>query len=293
MATPPYVSLSTLGKDGPTWVNCSLAQFLVSQGAQAGLLNRHPKFVAYEPTSRQKRGRYDWGAEEPKAVAVLRCFFPLLRTRSESANKNQKRMGGWIMKAKSLLLTVLIPVSGLTFLSSPASAECWMTCPPGSTATPSATGTQSATATAEPVASPEELTSAKKPKTTAKASPAPAKPKASPVPAGTTAEPVASPEELTPAKQTETTAKASPAPTPATSKAAPTPAGTGLPPESPQVQSTTPAPAPAPTQEAVAVPQPSEDNAAFQPAPTQGAAPAPVPIPGPVPGTATMDVIPE
>jgi cytoskeletal protein RodZ len=154
-------------------------------------------------------------------VAVLRCFFPLLRTRSESANKNQKRMGGWIMKAKSLLLTVLIPVSGLTFLSSPASAECWMTCPPGTTATPSATGTQSATATAEPVASPEELTSAKKPKTTAKASPAPAKPKASPVPAGTTAEPVASPEELTPAKQTETTAKASPAPTPATSKAAP------------------------------------------------------------------------
>jgi hypothetical protein len=72
------------------------------------------------------------------------------------------------MKAKSLLLTILIPVSGLTFLSLPAGAECWMTCPPGSMATPSATKENGVTATAEPV-SPEELTPAKTPETTAKA----------------------------------------------------------------------------------------------------------------------------
>ena len=200
------------------------------------------------------------------------------------------------MKAKSLPLTILIPVSGLTFLSLPAGAECWMTCPPGSTATPSAAGMQGATATAEPVAASEELTPAKKSKTTVKALPAPAEPKASPVTAGATAEPAALPEEMAPATQTETTAKTSPAPAPAKSKAAPTPAGTRPAPEPPQVQSTTPAPVPAPTQDAVAtpapVPQPSEENAAFQPAPAQ-AAPAPVPIPGPVPGTATMHVIPE
>ena len=118
------------------------------------------------------------------------------------------------MKAKSLLLTILVPVSGLTFLSLPAGAECWMTCPPGSTTTPSATEQTGVTATAEPV-SPEELTPAKTPETTAKASPAPAKPKAAPIPAEATVEPVASPEELTPAKTPEATAKASPAQVPA------------------------------------------------------------------------------
>ena len=39
------------------------------------------------------------------------------------------------MKAKSLLLTELLVATGLTLLSLPAGAECWMTCPPGSTAT--------------------------------------------------------------------------------------------------------------------------------------------------------------
>jgi|RhiMethySRZTD1v2_1073278.scaffolds.fasta_scaffold260346_3 hypothetical protein len=101
------------------------------------------------------------------------------------------------MKAKSLLLTVFVPVTGLTFLSLPAGAECWMTCPPGSTAAPNATGEQGATATAELVASPEELTPAQKPETTAKASPTPvpAKRKASPAPAAETMEPAASPED--------------------------------------------------------------------------------------------------
>ena len=88
------------------------------------------------------------------------------------------------MKAKSLLLTVFVPVTGLTFLSLPAGAECWMTCPPGSTAAPNATETQGATATEELVA-------------TAKASPTPVpgKRKASPAPAADTMEPAASPED--------------------------------------------------------------------------------------------------
>ena len=92
------------------------------------------------------------------------------------------------MKAKSLLLTAL---SGLTFLSSPAGAECWMTCPPGSTATPSPTGVQGATATAEPTLSPEEPTQGKKPEAMAKAAPTPvpAKPKAVPATAGATTAP--------------------------------------------------------------------------------------------------------
>ena len=67
------------------------------------------------------------------------------------------------MKAKSLLLTGLLVVTGLTFLSLPAGAECWMTCPPGSTATPNSTGKQGATATTEPAVSPEERTPAKEP----------------------------------------------------------------------------------------------------------------------------------
>jgi hypothetical protein len=232
-------------------------------------------------------------AGKPKVV-VLRLCFPLLEhARKVSVNKRSKTNGGWIMKAKSLLISLLVSVTGLTWLSLPAGAECWMTCPPGSTATPSAMGKQDAAATAEPVTSSEELTQAKKPEATAKAAPAPA-PKASPSPAAATTEPAASPE-LTQAKKPEATAKASPAPAPAKPKAASVPAGAGPATEAPPVQSATPTPAP--TQDAVAppapVPQSSETNAAFQPAPSKAAPPAPVPIPGPVPGTATMHVIPE
>ena len=99
------------------------------------------------------------------------------------------------MKAKSLLLTGLLVVTGLTFLSLPAGAECWMTCPPGSTATPNSTGKQGATATTEPAVSPEERTPAKEPETAAKASTTsvPAKPKAVPTATGAATEPAASP----------------------------------------------------------------------------------------------------
>ena len=160
------------------------------------------------------------------------------------------------MKAKSLLLTVLVAATGLAFLSLPAGAECWMTCPPGSTASPSA---MEKPATAERAASTEELTPAKKPEATAKASPAPApaKSKAAEAPAGANVEPTASLEELTPAKKSEVTAKASPT-------AAPT-----KPTVPPTVQSTTSSPEPAPTQD-VAPPAPAP-NAAFQPGPAQSA----------------------
>jgi hypothetical protein len=202
------------------------------------------------------------------------------------------------MKAKSLLLIGLVAVTGVTFLSLPARAECWMTCPPGSTATPSPTGEQGATATTEPAVSPEERTPVKEPETAAKASTTsvPAKPKAVPTATGATTEPAASPEELTQAKKPEATAKASPNPVPAKPKAVPTPAAAGPAVEPPPVQSTTPAPAPAPTQNAVAPstpPLPPQGNAAFQPAPAPSTVPAPVPIPGVVPGTDTMQVIPE
>ena len=191
------------------------------------------------------------------------------------------------MKAKSLLLTGLLVGTGLTFLSLPAGAECWMTCPPGSTATPSSTGKQGATATTEPEVSPEERTPAKEPETAAK------EPKAVPTATGATTEQAASPEELTQAKKPEATAKSSPNAVPAKPMAVPT-AGPAMKP--PPVQSTTPAPAPAPTQDAVAPstpPLPPQGNAAFQPAPAPSTVPAPVPIPGVVPGTSTMHVIPE
>ena len=131
------------------------------------------------------------------------------------------------MKAKSLLLTGLLVATGLTFLSLPAGAECWMTCPPGSTATPNSTGKQGATATTEPAVSPEERTPAKEPETAAKASTTsvPAKPKAVPTATGATTEPAASPEELTQAKKPEATAKASPNAVPAKPMAVPTRSG--------------------------------------------------------------------
>ena len=209
------------------------------------------------------------------------------------------------MKAKSLLLTELLVATGLTLLSLPAGAECWMTCPPGSTATPSSTREQGATATTEQAVSPEErtpakgeLTQGKKPEATAKAAstPAPAKPKVVPAPAGATTEPGAPPEGRAPAKGPEATAKASPVPAPAKPKSVPTPAAAGSAAKPPPVQSTTPAPAPAPNQDAVAPstpPLPPQGNAAFQPAPAPPTVPAPVSIPGLVPGTATMHVIPE
>jgi hypothetical protein len=248
-----------------------------------------PKFVADEPPSRQKGGDTIAARRNPRRCS---CGFPLLEhARKTGVNKYQKRKGGWIMKAKSFLLNVVGVATGLTFLSLPAGAECWMTCPPGSTTTQSAAGTQGVTATVEPTASPG-LTTAKKPEATAKVSPTPvpAKPKAAPSPAGATAPA----EELTTAKKPEATAKASPTPVP---KATLAPDRAGPATEPPPIPPAAPAPVPAPTKgqatPPVPVPQSSETNAAFQPAPSQAAPPAPVPIPGPVPGTATMHVITE
>lgn len=250
------------------------------------------------PPSRQKGGDTIRLWREPQVLPVG-ALFPLhaiAHAQKLGANKNHE--GGGIMKAKSLLLTALLVASGLTFLSSPAGAECWMTCPPGSTATPSPTGVQGATATAEPTLSPEEPTQGKKPEAMAKAAPTPvpAKPKAVPATAGATTEPAALPEERTPAKRSEATAKASPTPVPEKPKAVPTPAAAGPATEPPPVQSTTTAPAPAATQDAVAPSTPApppQGNAAFQPGPAPSTVPAPVPIPGLVPGTDTMHVIPE
>lgn len=198
------------------------------------------------------------------------------------------------MKAKSLLLTGLLVAAGSMLMPFPAGAECWMTCPPGSTATPSPRGEQGATATTEPAVSPEERIPVKEPEAAAKASTTsvPAKPKAVPTATGATTEPAASPDEPTQAKKPEATAKASPTPVPAKPKAVPTPAASGPAIEHPPIQSTAPAPAP----NAVAPstpPLPPQGNAAFQPAPAPSTVPAPVPIPGVVPGTDTMQVIPE
>ena len=234
---------------------------------------------------RNLRGYPSWG------------FSLLEHARKTGVNKYQKRKGGWIMKAKSFLLNVVAAATGLTFLSLPADAECWMTCPPGSTTTPNPAETQNVTATAEPTASPE-LTTAKKPEATDNASPTPvpAKAKAALNPAGATAEPATSPE-LTTAKKPEATAKVSPTPVLAKPKAALAPHAAGSTTEPPPFLPAAPVPAHAPTQgEAtppVPVPQSSETNAAFQPAPSQAPPPAPVAIPGPVPGTATMHVIPQ
>jgi hypothetical protein len=254
-----------------------------------------PKFVDYEPPSRQKRGDKIGAQTGPKRCPS--CGLRFSNTLGKmGVNKNQNE-GGGIMKAKSLLLTGLLVATGSTFLSLPAGADCWMTCPPGSTATPSSSGKQGATATTEPAVSPEESTPAKEPETAAKASTTsgPAKPKVVPTATEASTVPAASPEELTQATKPEATAKASPTPVPKP-KAVPTPAAGGPAMEPSPVQPNTPAPTPAPTQDAVApstTPLPPQGNAAFQPAPAPSTAPAPVPIPGVVPGTNKMQVIPE
>src|SRR5262249_36000668 len=250
-----------------------------------------PKFVADEPPSRQKGGGTIGAWKNPRRCSS--SGFPLLEhARKKDVNKHQKSTGGWIMKRKSFLLNVVAVATGLTFLSLQAGAECWMTCPPGSTTTPSAAGTQGVAATAEPTASPA-LTNAKKAEATAKALPAPvpAKPKATPSPAGATAPA----EELTTATKPEATAKASPTPMSAKPKVTLAPDGVGAAAEPSPIlpEAQLPAPTQSKATPQVSVPKLSPPNATFQPAPPQEAPPAPVPIPGPVPGTATMHVITE
>jgi outer membrane biosynthesis protein TonB len=207
------------------------------------------------------------------------------------------------MKAKSLLLTVPLAVSALLSLSLPANAVCWSWKPcadyqggygygapptesqsvlpplaPGSAPPPgSQAGQQGATGTPSPAGAPEKLTP-KKPEATAKAAPAPApaKPKPAPAPAQAKAAPPPAPAPV----QAKAAPMPQPAPVPAQAKAVPPPA--------PQPQ---PAPAPVPAQ-AKAAPAPAPAQAA-KPAPAPAAAPASAPGMTTVPGTATMQVIPE
>jgi hypothetical protein len=120
------------------------------------------------------------------------------------------------MKPKLLLLTVLVSVAGPTWLSSPAGAECWMVCPPESTASPNETGI--ATATTEPTSSAEELTRVEKPEATAKAAPAPAPAKleAATAPAGAGPAPKPTQVQSTTQPPPSQDAVTQPPPTPAT-----------------------------------------------------------------------------
>ena len=181
------------------------------------------------------------------------------------------------MKTTSLLLVSFTAVSGLGVLSLPAAAECWMTCPPGSTATPSRTCQQTATAEAQPVASPEAQRPVAKADVTDESFPATASAKKKTArPPGVATKPPPIEPKATPAPVEEATV-----PTPVQAKAAPAM-------QPPPAEPVSPAAVPA-----QARPQTPPPTAAFQPAPVQGAAPSPAPIPGPIPGTATMRVIPE
>jgi len=102
------------------------------------------------------------------------------------------------MKATFLLLTTFTAISGSAVLSLPAAAECWMTCPPGTTTTPSAAVQEAPTAEAEPVISPEASKPAMKAEAKEQGSPssAPAKKKAAPAQATATATPSLKPEAI-------------------------------------------------------------------------------------------------
>jgi len=203
------------------------------------------------------------------------------------------------MKAKSLLLTVPLAVSALLSLSLPANAVCWSwkpcadyqggygygapptesqsflpPLPPGGAPPPgSQTGQQGATAAPTPSGAPEKLTP-KKPEATAKAAPAPAKPK----PAQAKAVPPPAPAPVPAQAKAVPPPQPAPAPVPAQAKAVPPPAPVSVP---AQVKAQpAPAPQPAPVQ-------------AAKPAPPPAAAPASAPGMTTVPGTPTMQVIPE
>jgi outer membrane biosynthesis protein TonB len=203
------------------------------------------------------------------------------------------------MKAKSLLLTVPLAVSALLLLSLPANAVCWSWKPcadyrgdfgygapptesqsvlpplaPGSAPPPgSQTGQQGATAAPTPSGAPEKLTP-KKPEATAKAAPAPAKPK----PAQAKAVPPPAPAPVPAQAKAVPPPQPAPAPVPAQAKAVPPPA---------------PAPVPAQVKAQPAPPPQPAPVQAAKPAPPPAAAPASAPGMTTVPGTATMQVIPE
>jgi hypothetical protein len=227
------------------------------------------------------------------------------------------------VKTKSLLLTVPLAVVALTFLALPAEAVCWAwescakdwfgnaaspsqlppdgTLPPRST-TQSPTGIHGATSAPGPVGPREKLTPAKKPKATTKVAP-PAVPPSKPEPAPSQVQAPA-PAPATPAP-TQSQVQA-PAPAPATpapkqsqvqapAPAPPTPAQTTASPSVPAQAKVTAPPAQEKANSQPA-PQPPVPQAKPQQAPSQAVAPAPAPASAPtttVPGTATMQVIPE
>ena len=202
------------------------------------------------------------------------------------------------MKAKSLLLTVPLAVSALLSLSLPANAVCWSwkpcadyqggygygapptefqsflpPLPPGRSAPRVSDRTARCDGSANSSGAPEKLTP-KKPEATAKAAPAPAKPK----PAQAKAVPPPAPAPVPAQAKAVPPPQPAPAPVPAQAKAVPPPAPAPVP---AQVKAQpAPAPQPAPVQ-------------AAKPAPPPAAAPASAPGMTTVPGTATMQVIPE
>ena len=191
------------------------------------------------------------------------------RTRPQSGVEQASTSGDGIMKVASLFLCSFTAISGFAILSAVA-AECWMTCPPGSASAPSAAEQQ------PPAALPDQQKPITKANVTDKSPPAaaPAKKKAAPAPAETTSKSPHTPEAVPMPVEESAPVQTMEAP------------ATQAPPVEPA------APAAAPGQDA-GVQQPPQPAAAFQPAPAQEAAPPPTPIPGPVPGTATMRVIPE
>jgi hypothetical protein len=167
------------------------------------------------------------------------------------------------MKVTALFLFGFTAISGIAMVSLTAAADCWMTCPPGS-ATSEAAVQQPPTA--EPVASSPEREPITKAKVTDKKS--------------------------EPAHETATTPPAGTTSSPAKAESGSTPEEEATPVHTKEATKATTARSAAPTQRGI-VQQAPHPAAAFQPAPVQEAVPAAASVPGPIPGTATMRVIPE
>ncbi len=184
---------------------------------------------------------------------------------------------GSFMKTKSLRLRLLVPVAWLPLLASPAGAECWMTCPPGSTtapsspAAPTSTESQGATVKGETSAAPEDLMPAI-PETAVQAAPnsrGEAKVSFSPRCLCDTGSYAGQDIEKRDAGSSKTGSSYGRRAIFGAAELVHT-TSTGA------------------AQEAVAPPAPI-----LQPSDTETGVPAPIPIPAPVPGTSTIHVVPE
>ena len=201
------------------------------------------------------------------------------QTRPQSGVEGRSNDGGRTMRTTFLFLASFTAICGFAFLSWPAAAECWMTCPPGSTAPPSATEQQPSTAETEQLASPEaqKLVTKVEVKNESSRATVPSKKKSAQPPAVANTPPSIEP------KTTAAPVEEVPGSTPVQAKAAPVKQATPIEPTA----------LPAVPAQNLVRPQTPPPAAAFQPAPVRGAAPSPSPLPGPIPGTATMRVIPE